>query len=216
VNSAANLEMGIGLMARAPQAGRVKTRLGADIGIDKATAIYRDLLHHVSTEIIKDTKEQCGAGVSFYWFVDPEESIPALSKQYGGFAGFLAQCEGDLGERMEHALETLLQRYEYAALIGADIPDISAGHISEALAALQRNDVVLGPTFDGGYYLIGVRAAHKELFSGIPWSAPNTLEKTISACESANLDYFLLETLGDLDSLDDFARIRWRPKSVSV
>ncbi len=209
-------ELGIGLMARAPQLGRVKTRLGADIGAEKATAVYCDLLEHISADLVTETGKLCGSAVSFCWFADPEESIPLLRKQYQGFEDFFGQCDGDLGARMKHALETLLQRYQYAALIGADIPDTSAGHINDALAALKEHDVVLGPTFDGGYYLIGVAKAHIELFSGIPWSAEDTFAKTIAACESAGLSYHLLETLGDLDVLSDFERIKWRPNSVDI
>ncbi len=206
-------------MARAPHLGRVKTRLGADIGAEKATAIYRDLLQHISNDLITETRKLCGSEVSFCWFADPVESIPVLSNQYPGFSEFFGQSDGDLGSRMKHALGTILIRHDYAALIGADIPDISAEHISAALAALREHDVVLGPTFDGGYYLIGVskaRGAHEALFSGIPWSSRDTFAKTVAACESSNLSYYLLNPLGDLDVLADFERISWRPGSVDV
>ncbi len=211
-----NSKLGIGLMARAPVVGRVKTRLAADIGAEKATAVYRDLLSNISGKIISDTQQLCGKSVNFCWFADPQEAIPTLREQYGGFAEFFPQSAGDLGERMKRALEVLLQRYDFAALIGADIPDISASHIGATLTALKENDVVLGPTFDGGYYLIGVRQVYGELFDDIPWSAANTLAETIAACKSANLRYHLLPTLSDLDVVEDFSRIKWRPSSVSL
>ncbi len=208
--------LGIGLMARAAEVGKVKTRLAASIGDAKATAVYRDLLSNISSELIGATKQLCGSRVEFCWFADPAESIPQLREDYKGFESFAPQVSGDLGVRMQQALETLLGQFGFAALIGADIPDISAKHINATLAALEETDVVLGPTFDGGYYLIGMKRVHHELFTGIPWSSTNTFEETISACEDANLSYHLLETLSDLDVVADFEHIKWRPSSFEI
>jgi len=209
-------EIGIGLMARAPEVGRVKTRLAATLGDEQATAIYCDLLKNVSAYITHATKKLSDINVSFYWFVEPEAAIELMKKEYPGFDGYLPQVAGDLGQRMKQALATLLEKHKHAALIGADIPDISAEHIAQAYLALKDHDIVFGPTHDGGYYLIGVNSPYDVLFEEIPWSASNTLQKSVAACQRAQLRYDLLEPMGDLDVLEDFRRIRWRPSSVNV
>jgi len=205
-------------MARAPEAGRVKTRLAATLGDERATAIYCDLLKNVSANLIPAAKKLPDVEIVFYWFVEPEAAIEQMKQEYPGFDEYVRQSSGDLGQRMKQALTTLLRKHPHAALIGADIPDISAEHIAQTFSALEDHDedidVVFGPTHDGGYYMIGVNSPYGALFDAIPWSSSDTLQKSLAACERARLCYHLLEPLGDLDVLQDFRRIKWRPSSV--
>jgi len=209
-------DIGIGLMARAPEIGKVKTRLATTLGHKRATAVYCDLLKHIAIDFKKEVEQLPQAPVAFYWFVEPDVLLPRVMEDYPGFDGYMPQTAGDLGQRMKRALTTLLERHQHAALIGADIPDISANHIAQTRSALKSHDVVFGPTHDGGYYLIGVNQPHRALFENIPWSSSDTLEQSLAACEKAQLRYHLLEPLSDLDTFRDFQRIIWRPSSVQI
>jgi glycosyltransferase A (GT-A) superfamily protein (DUF2064 family) len=105
----------------------------------------------------------------------------------------------------------LLDQHSSAVLIGADIPDITLYHLEQVQIALKHSDAVFGPTHDGGYYLIGLRAMQPELFANVPWSADNTLEETLRVCETQGITYTLLEPLADLDTAEDLPQILWRP-----
>src|SRR5437899_13040386 len=92
------------------------------------------------------------------------------------------QGDGDLGKRMERAVQEAFEGGAPAAIvIGADCPELGAGHLAAALRVLERKDVVLGPAADGGYYLIGMRRFLPEAFRGIEWSSERVLDQTLAA-----------------------------------
>ena len=95
-------------------------------------------------------------------------------------------------------------------VIGTDCPALTAGHLERAFQALETSDAVLGPTHDGGYYLIGLRRPEPELFSEIAWSTEAVLTQTRSAADGLGLRVALLDTLHDLDNADDLHRARSR------
>src|SRR5688500_1943944 len=95
-------------------------------------------------------------------------------------------------------------------VIGTDCPEITTGDIGRAFTALETADVVLGPATDGGYYLIGVRAEHPELFGDIRWCAPDTLAVTLTRATAAGLRAHLLELRSDIDTADDLQAWRRR------
>jgi len=123
----------------------------------------------------------------------------------GGFRS-LAQRGDDLGERLRNAFEELLPHdADRALVVGSDTPALTPAHLEEAFAALETHDVVVGPTFDGGYWCIGLGRAAPELFRDIPWSTRDVLTRTLVRAHGAGLGVATVSTLADLDTPHDLA-----------
>ena len=128
----------------------------------------------------------------------------AVRDWLGDAIHFRLQGDGDLGQRMERALEeAFAEGASSVVVIGADCPGLTARHLDAAFRALDDNDAVLGPAVDGGYYLVGVRRFLPDLFRNIPWSTESVLEETLVAANRAGIECELLDTLHDLDVPDD-------------
>jgi len=107
---------------------------------------------------------------------------------------------------MVHAFETTLKKYSKAIIIGSDCPEISPDIINEAFTQLDSHDVVIGPTYDGGYYLLGMNEMTPELFKNIAWSTETVFDQTIEIIKNAQLSHAVLEKLSDLDYLEDLEK----------
>ena len=117
------------------------------------------------------------------------------------------QIEGDFGARKAAASRARLSAgAERVVVIGTDCPEIDEHVIGQAFAALDRADVVFGPAADGGYYLVGMRRLHHELFVGVPWSSERTLDRTLEAARAGALRVHLLSELADIDTAADWRR----------
>ena len=116
------------------------------------------------------------------------------------------QYPGDLGERMSHAFASVLEVADTAVIIGSDCPRISKEIVDSAFKKLEVADVVIGPTYDGGYYLLGMKKLHTTLFQDIEWSSTSVFDKTIEKLVANNLLYTLLEKKSDLDYLEDLEK----------
>lgn len=110
----------------------------------------------------------------------------------------------DLGERMYNALKAVLKHYSNAIIIGTDIPDLSKKIIDNAILLLKKNDIVIGPSKDGGYYLLGVKKNYKELFEDIKWSSESIFQSTIKKAEILRLKVAILQHLHDVDNIQSF------------
>ncbi len=109
-----------------------------------------------------------------------------------------------LGERMHNAfLDGFALGYESIIIIGSDLPDISSEIIEKGFHKLEKNDVVIGPAEDGGYYLIGLNQPNAQLLEDKPWSQPQLLEVTLEEVKAQKLNVALLETLNDIDTYED-------------
>ncbi|GMG84922.1 TIGR04282 family arsenosugar biosynthesis glycosyltransferase [Paralimibaculum aggregatum] len=185
------------MLAKVPQAGRVKTRLACEIGPVAASWWYRHQLLRLLRRL-RDPRWQLVLAVA------PDRAVgdPALP------AGLprIPQGQGDLGTRMERALAA--QPPGPALLVGGDIPGLGPAHVARAFALLGRHEAVLGPAEDGGFWGIGLRrgaqAAPRPLFAGVRWSVPDTLAETRAAL--APLSVGLADRLPDVDSLADLRR----------
>jgi hypothetical protein len=146
-----------------------------------------------------------GAGFDLVLFIDGEADY--FRRAFPGFR-LLPQGEGDLGERMERALRTLLAGgSETAALIGSDTPDLPVVLVEEAFATLRQADVVVAPARDGGYVLVGERRHVPEIFRDIPWSTAGVLAVTRRRAADLGVDF--REVLGweDVDDLPSLRRL---------
>ena len=183
------------IFVRKPESGKVKTRLAATIGDEKALAVYIQLLEHtnqISKSVFAD---------KFVFYFNEIEQNDIWSSEI--FVKKL-QREGDLGEKMGGAFSDLFDEgYGQVVIIGSDCPQLTTQIIEDAFDMLLQNDAVLGPADDGGYYLLGIKKLHAELFSEITWSTDKVLSQTIEVCDRAVLTYGLLPVLTDIDTEAD-------------
>ncbi|MEB0260282.1 MULTISPECIES: TIGR04282 family arsenosugar biosynthesis glycosyltransferase [unclassified Mucilaginibacter] len=177
--------------------GKVKTRLAASIGHDYALSVYRLLLEHTAqlTKNIDATR--------IVYYSDAITDGDAWDNSYLK----TVQQGGDLGERMANAFDDNLKNgTKKVVIIGTDCYELNSGIIADAFSQLDHHDVVIGPALDGGYYLLGMKAFHPELFYNVAWSTPSVLKETLSCCDDLSLTYFRLPVLSDIDEEKDLAR----------
>ncbi len=187
------------VMAKAPRLGRVKTRLAADVGAVRAAGFYRRTLHDVTRRLDADARWRTWLGVT------PDRDI-ADDRLWPAGPDRIAQGTGDLGRRMTRLLTALPPGP--AVLVGADIPAIRPGHIWQAFQALGRGDAVFGPATDGGFWLVGLKRPHAgiDIFSGVAWSRPDTLEVTLAQLPKG-WRVGLAATLDDVDDGNAFSAL---------
>jgi len=186
----------LGIFAKEPVAGKVKTRLCPPLFPAEAAGLYQACLEETVAAM-------GGNGFDLALFYDGESDY--FRRVFPGVRLY-HQGEGDLGERMERALRTLLAGgYEAAALIGSDTPDLPIGLVEAAFAALQKADLVVAPARDGGYVLVGERRHIPELFRDIPWSTAGVLAATRQ--RAADLEVNCRE-VGGWEDVDDLPSLR--------
>ncbi|MBD3641708.1 MAG: TIGR04282 family arsenosugar biosynthesis glycosyltransferase [Marinobacter sp.] len=191
--------------AKWPEAGKVKTRLMPELGPVGALEAHVRLTLNVLDNL-------CATGypVEFWW--DREvgeptgEALPILEELEGAGLIQMVQQGRSLGERMETALSQSLQEYDRALVVGSDCPSVDPDYARQAVACLADHDVVLGPSDDGGYVLIGASRVVEGMLDDIAWGTPEVLNQTCQRLEKAGLSYFLLEPRWDVDEPDDWAR----------
>jgi rSAM/selenodomain-associated transferase 1 len=181
---------------KSPRLGEAKTRLARDIGVARASIIYRALVEHQAAELPVDWR------VAVYFApLNAEEDMKTwLGPQLQNGARFVPQCDGDLGRRLITAVRREFDNgSERVYLIGGDCPALSRGYFEEADSALSDNDIVLGPAQDGGYVLLAIKSPHEILFREIDWSTPAVLQQTLAAARQQSLSVHLLRPLMDID-----------------
>lgn len=182
----------LGIFARPPRPGQVKTRLIPDLGADKAASVYRHCLEHTL-----DVAHR--SGLDYQVFLSEESGDDLFGDEP------VARQQGrDLGARMHHALRALLADGASGALIaGSDCLDLRPAHLRRAAQALATSDVVVIPALDGGYALIGCREAEPALFAGVDWSTARVLRQTLANVERLGLRLTQLDAVRDIDTLED-------------
>ncbi len=185
------------VFAKAPRPGAVKTRLARSIGDGAATSLYRRMGARIVEGIL-----QSDAHVTVCY--DPAGGEAEMREWLGEAGlGFRLQGGGSLGDRLERMFRKALRSRGKVLAVGADAPAVDADVIRLASAALDEADVVLGPAFDGGYYLIGLSRPAPELFRGISWSGPRVLADTLAKAARLGLAATLLAPRSDVDSERD-------------
>ena len=190
------------IMARAPRLGAVKRRLARDIGALAALGFYRQSLRALLRELGGDPRWQVILALT------PDR---AARRPCGGLRA-VPQGRGDLGARMGRFLRH--PPPGPVVIVGTDIPGLGRAQVARALDALGAHDWVLGPSGDGGYWLIGAKRLHpgpRDPFQGVRWSSPHTLADTRANLRGTRVAY--LERLDDIDTGADLDRYRRSKKT---
>lgn len=187
------------VFAKPPVPGQVKTRLAARLGDASAAAL--------AGAFLADTWQ---LATSFIWARAILATTDATwgDRELLGQAEIWLQGEGDLGERMERIARAALARAEYVILIGADSPGLPPRLLEQARSALTQVDAVLGPSDDGGFYLLGLRRCPDGLLRELPWSAPTTLAATRARLEACGLWTGTTDGWFDVDLPEDLERLQ--------
>jgi len=187
-------EAALVILAKSPIAGKVKTRLAKTLGEEAALEIYKEL--YKSTLDLAESLSHHSA----YIFQSPK-----IDKSWttSNRINHRLQSEGDLGDRMLHALRHALSNHSKVVIIGADCPSLTPAIINKAFQRLDQVDLVLGPSEDGGFYLLA-----EDLFLNRSWSHGSVFIETIDIAAHLHLDLYLLPELYDIDFESDW--IRWR------
>ena len=191
------------IIARAPRVGFAKTRLGRTIGHERAIALYRAFLRDLAARF-------SGSPFPPGWYVTPPDAWPEISAVVGESGRVLFQGDGDLTERQGELFRGAKDRgEERTVLIASDSPHLAVGVVEEAFRRLDTDDLVFGPTFDGGYYLIGMRGqGPSEVLEGVPMSVGTELGGITARARLSGLSVGLLETTFDVDVVEDLEHLR--------
>jgi rSAM/selenodomain-associated transferase 1 len=187
------------IMARAPLPGQVKTRLIPSLSPEQCAELYRAML--------EDTLAMAASVPLYltYLAFTPSEQADLFRSLVAEGITMLQQRGDNLGHRMANAVRELETKYSPVVIIGSDLPTLQPEALLQALKELETKDLCLGPTSDGGYYLVGLRRGCGVVFEDIPWSTPDVLATTLRRAEAAGLSVALLHTLGDVDVIEDVA-----------
>lgn len=188
------------IFGRYPLAGKVKTRLAASIGDIPAANFYRECAEHTFQQLTPFLSD-----ASIYFYFSDKTDFSLVQKWLVPYH-FLIEVQSGytLGERMKNAMYAAFRHdTEQVIILGTDVPDISTKILQSAVSSLKTAEVVIGPAYDGGYYLIGMKQLHEYLFENITWSTNSVLKTTLEKAQSRNLEVHLLPLLRDIDTLED-------------
>ncbi len=192
------------VFAKPPVVGRVKTRLIGALTPQQAAAIHRACLEDTLSQVARVPRCE-----RVFQVAGTTQQARRLAKRLRLSPQWRVgiQHGGDLGERLHRAFATFFRAgYGKVVVVGSDTPWMDSRRIRNALRLLDSADVVLGPTDDGGYYLVGARRVFHEMFLGISWSTSQVFKKTLAALRKARARVRLLPRDFDLDRPEDLAR----------
>ena len=198
------------IFVRLPHPGKVKSRLAWTLGPEKAAAFYQLCAQQIAREL-----EQVPGEVKKYLAYSDNSDEDEIRHWIGSRFRLVLQAEGGLGERLEQSFRDFLRGgFGKAIIMASDVPDLSARVMNDAVNVLDNHDLVIGPCNDGGYYLIGMKKPHGELFKGITWSTDKVFEQTLTIAGQLGLSIFSLNTLRDIDTGDDLKE--WVRAAVGI
>jgi len=206
-----------------PEPGKCKTRLAQSIGDKRAIKLYKQLVELNFAVLEALPGEDCEISICFgppgkqaeveHWIHETQKVHFALEREdlHGKNplptpirCHLVPQCEGDLGLRLEHAFkEAFAGGAKRVMALGSDSINLTVDILLQGFKMLKTQDVVLGPSLDGGYYLVGTSKFHPELFKNVPWSTHEVLGVTFQILKKNRLSYQKLPELNDLDEVED-------------
>jgi rSAM/selenodomain-associated transferase 1 len=203
---------GLILFLKYPEVGKVKTRLAKDIGDTLAAGLYECF---VSDLVEKLVTLDC----DLHLFMTPREKLEDMQEWLAAELPLHVQEGADLGERMEHAFLKLFRLgYETCVIMGSDLPDVPVEIPREAFKCLEFNPAVIGPSQDGGYYLIGFQRSSfcRAVFHQVEWSTEQVFRQTMAIFQREALKPEILREWQDIDSVEDLEDLFDRSLDNSV
>ncbi len=198
----------LGIFAKHWTAGMAKTRLGASVGMELAAEFHRVCL----CRLVDALSGVDARRVIRCW---PPESLPAFEALVHGQWDVAMQSPGDLGAKMSaYFRDAFASDFQRVLLIGSDSPLLTVQQMERAFELLVEHDVVLGPSDDGGYYLIGCRRAIPQLWTQIPWSTSSVFNATVTALQRVGARWTVLESESDVDNLSDLRLLTGRLREM--
>jgi len=195
-----NKDTAIIVFTRFPIEGKVKTRLAKNMGNKFAVSLFRVCAEHTFKELLKVRE----TGLELFLFCSEENEIEQVKQWTGNNFNCYSQQGSDLGLKMQNAFEVVFKKgYKKVIIIGTDAPDVSMNLVQNAISVLDNYSVVIGPANDGGYFLLGFKSKLIDLFSGIEWSTDSVFDNTIEKLNNSKTNYFMLDGLTDIDTLED-------------
>jgi uncharacterized protein len=189
------------IFTRYPEAGKAKTRLIPALGAEGAANLHRQFTERTLQKAL--ALSETAIAVHF-----TGGSLEQMQTWLGSAVQSRSQTTGDLGDRMSYAFETTFaEGYQSVVIIGTDCPQLTSELLAQAFQVLLTHDLVLGPTTDGGYYLMGLCRAIPELFVGIDWSTEVVFQQTIAIARKMGLAIAQLPTLSDVDRPEDLIHL---------
>lgn len=192
---------------RVPRPGVTKTRLLPLLPPEHCAGLHWAFLRDLAAVYAE-------MDADLYVAHTPDPDCHELKSVFPMAAGFFPQEGNGLGAKMDHAIRHVLELgYDAVVLTGADLPMMDSAHLSSGFAALEHADIALGPTPDGGYYLIGAKAPCPALFSGQQYGGASVYENTLAAAQSAGYTVAAALPCADVDTPEDLVQLRVSPDS---
>jgi uncharacterized protein len=189
------------VFAKLPRVGDVKTRLGKEIGMEEAGRVYEEFARHAFTIASTLSHEH----VAVYLLYAPGADEAAIRRWVGHGFRYFPQEGASLGDRMHAAFRKVFNDgATEAVIIGTDVPELDVETVRAGFEKLQSCDVVIGPSSDGGYYLLGIKERPYDVFSGISWSTTSVLQETRLLVARQGLTTVLLPEMSDIDTFEDY------------
>jgi rSAM/selenodomain-associated transferase 1 len=195
-----------------PEKGNVKTRLAKDIGEQHTVELYKCFVLDILAMLAETPQTVCICYA-------PEDAEQRFRAWLGDAYLYMAQQGDDLGERMNNSFQEALQHgFEKVVIIGSDLPDLPSQYIVKAFEKLRTFESVIGPSDDGGYYLLGFRndTFFPEVFQDIIWSHPLVYTETLKKLEKRGVNFFRLPEWNDIDNLDELQQWYKRNRSENT
>jgi rSAM/selenodomain-associated transferase 1 len=197
----------IAVMAKASLPGQTKTRLVPPLTFDEAAAFNTAFLRDVAANIAAAGQE---ASIACYMAYGPPGSHPFFESIFPTDVGLIESWHANFGDCLDTAIEQVLARgHEAAVVLNSDSPTLPTALLVETARALARpgDRAVLGPSSDGGYYLLGLKAAHRHMFDNIEWSTERVAEETRERAREIGLELHTLPLWYDVDDIDGLRRL---------
>ena len=199
------------LFLKYPEKGKVKLRLSRDLDEEIVQELYRCFVQDTLTMIKK-------INAPLFICFHPPDAQRKFQGWLGSTFRFLPQKGEDLGERMKNSFADVFTKgFQNVILMGGDSPDLPEDYIKQAFITLRTKDVVLGPTVDGGYYLIGFKNTTfpPSVFEEIHWSSPMVFQETVTKIQQAHRSIGFLPVWSDVDTLTDLKNLVSRTRNTS-
>jgi rSAM/selenodomain-associated transferase 1 len=198
---------GIAIMAKASAPGRTKTRLVPPLTFDQAASLNTAFLRDIAGNLLTAGRHASIGGYAAY---APHGSEAFFHRTLPPEIGLIAACLPNFGDCLLHAIEAIFARgHAYAVVLNSDSPTLPTALLIETVTALAQpgERAVLGPSTDGGYYLLGLKATHRRLFEDIDWSTERVAAQTLERAREIKIDFHTLPTWYDVDDFEGLRRL---------